>query len=388
MTGVFGDHQLGIPYRSIAELFAHYRDRDPGKAAIVDLDSESAITFGELDRVTTDIAAFLKSRGVAKGSRVLLLSDENLEKLLLWFGIWRIGAVVCPLNVEINAKVLADLAPPQFPCLAVEAHLPRLTNAISPDFRRRAQSALERIVLRHAVALALVRLVHVDAQNLTEQRHGILRVAHRIAQRAAVAQAQAAEHGIAYPGPPVPARFAASLVATEDHRFYSEPGLDPFAVARVIESAITRKGDQGGATIDQQLAKMLYTPGASGALAKAKQVGLAVKLSLSYSHPQILLMYADVAYFGHGYYGLSAASCGYFGTTSAGLSWPEAAMLAGLVQGPSTDDPILHFAQARAREQHVLGRLVATHTLSQAQADAAFAQRLHLVGGPRTGCTA
>ena len=63
-------------------------------------------------------------------------------------------------------------------------------------------------------------------------------------------------------------------------------------------------------------------------------------------------------------------------------------MLAGLVQGPSTDDPLLHFAQARAREQHVLGRLVATHTLSQAQADAAFAQPLHLVGGPRTGCTA
>ena len=117
MTGVFGDHQLGIPYRSIAELFAHYRDRDPGKAAIVDLDSESAITFGELDRVTTDIAAFLKSRGVAKGSRVLLLSDENLEKLLLWFGIWRIGAVVCPLNVEINAKVLADLAPVVNPAL-------------------------------------------------------------------------------------------------------------------------------------------------------------------------------------------------------------------------------------------------------------------------------
>jgi acyl-coenzyme A synthetase/AMP-(fatty) acid ligase len=117
MTSVFGTHELGIPYRSIAELFAHYRDRDPGKTAIVDLDSESAITFGELDRVTTDIAAFLKSQGVAKGSRVLLLSDENLEKLLLWFGIWRIGAVVCPLNVEINAKVLADLAPVVNPAL-------------------------------------------------------------------------------------------------------------------------------------------------------------------------------------------------------------------------------------------------------------------------------
>jgi len=117
MTGVFGDHQLGIPYRPIAELFAHYRDRDPGKTAIVDLESGTAISFGALNQVTTDIAAFLRSRGVAKGSRVLLLSDENLEKLLIWFGIWRIGAVVCPLNIEINAKVLADLAPVVNPAL-------------------------------------------------------------------------------------------------------------------------------------------------------------------------------------------------------------------------------------------------------------------------------
>jgi acyl-CoA synthetase (AMP-forming)/AMP-acid ligase II len=109
MTGVFGDHIPGIPYRPIGELFTLYRDRDPAKTAIVDLDSGSAITFDELDRITAAVARLLKSRGVAKGSRVLLLSDENLEKLLLWFGIWRLGAVVCPLNIEINAKVLADL---------------------------------------------------------------------------------------------------------------------------------------------------------------------------------------------------------------------------------------------------------------------------------------
>ena len=119
MTSVFGDHVPGIPYRPIAELFALYRDRDPAKTAIVDLDSGSAITFGQLDRITTDIAALLKSRGVVKGGRVLLLSDENLEKLLLWFGIWRLGAVVCPLNIEINEKVLADLAPVVNPVLVL-----------------------------------------------------------------------------------------------------------------------------------------------------------------------------------------------------------------------------------------------------------------------------
>jgi acyl-coenzyme A synthetase/AMP-(fatty) acid ligase len=119
MTSTFGTHIPEIPYRPVAELLAMYRDRDAGKTAIVDLDAETAISFGELDRITTNIATFLKIHGVAKGDRVLLLSDECLEKLLLWFGIWRIGAVVCPLNIEINEKVLASLAPAVNPALAL-----------------------------------------------------------------------------------------------------------------------------------------------------------------------------------------------------------------------------------------------------------------------------
>ena len=110
MTGVFGNHQLGIPYQPVAELLAQYRARDPGKTAIVDLDGGSRINFGELDQIATDIAADLKRRGVRKGSRVLLLSDENLEKLLIWLGVWRIGAVICPINIEINEKQMADVA--------------------------------------------------------------------------------------------------------------------------------------------------------------------------------------------------------------------------------------------------------------------------------------
>jgi acyl-coenzyme A synthetase/AMP-(fatty) acid ligase len=109
MAGVFGNHQLGIPYQPIAELFAKYKARNPEKTAIVDLDQASSISFGELDQVVTDIAALLKSRGIKKGSRILLLSDECLEKLLIWFGGWRIGAVICPLNIEINEKIMVDL---------------------------------------------------------------------------------------------------------------------------------------------------------------------------------------------------------------------------------------------------------------------------------------
>jgi penicillin-binding protein 1A len=195
-------------------------------------------------------------------------------------------------------------------------------------------------------------------------------------------------HHAAYPGPPVPARFAEALVSTEDHRFYAEPGFDPVAIGRVILGRVTGKPDQGGATLYQQLAKMLYTPGRSGVLVQAEQITLGIKLDLSYPKPEILRLYADIAYFGHGYYGLAAASCGYFGVAPAGLSWPQAALLAGLMQAPSADNPLAHFTVARAREAHVLGRLVATGTLTRARAARAYRAPLHLVGGPGTGCTA
>ena len=203
----------------------------------------------------------------------------------------------------------------------------------------------------------------------------------------ALARAFDQAHHVAYPGPPVPGLFAESLVATEDHRFYSEPGIDLFAVARVAAATVAGHGSaQGGATLYQQLAKMLYTPGASGMSTEVEQVMLGIKLDLAFSKPQILRMYSDVAYFGHGYYGLAAASCGYFGTAPAGLTLPEAATLAGLVQAPSVDDPIAHYARGRAREAHVLDRLVATGKITATQSAEAYAQGLRLVGGSGRAC--
>jgi len=204
----------------------------------------------------------------------------------------------------------------------------------------------------------------------------------------ALARAIDRAHHAAYPGPLVPQRFAAALTATEDHRFYSEPGFDPIAIGRVIVGRVTGQPDQGGATLYQQLAKMLYTQGRSGMAVEAEQIALGIKLDLTYPKGEILRMYADVAYFGHGYYGLAAASCGYFGVVPAGLTWPQAALLAGLMQAPSADSPVGHLAMARAREAHVLGRLVATGRLTAAQAARAYRAPLHLSGGPGTGCAA
>ena len=262
-----------------------------------------------------------------------------------------------------GGPVTADAAPAGGRSRATERRLSR--------WLRRALIVVLAIALAGALAFA-----------------GLMLATPSVSTAPLLAQAFDRAHGAPYPGPLVPERFAAALVATEDHRFYSEPGFDPIAIGRVIVGRLTGQADQGGATLYQQLAKMLYTPRGSGPGAQAEQVILGIKLDLSYSKTQILRLYTDVAYFGHGYFGLARASCGYFGVTPAGLTWPQAALLAGLVQAPSADDPVAHFTVARAREAHVLGRLVATGTLTQAQAARAYRAPLHLVEGPGAGCTA
>jgi len=198
-------------------------------------------------------------------------------------------------------------------------------------------------------------------------------------QRAAAIDAA---HHVAGPTTAVPTRFADALIATEDSRFYSNPGIDLLSAGRTAVATLTGGVDQGGATLEQQLAKELYYGGQnSGVTTKAAQATLAVKLDARYSKQQILRMYAAVVYYGNGYYGLDAASQGYFGVSPADLTWGQAALLAGLVQAPSDYDPVNHPSLAAARQSHVLDRLVATGRLSAAEAATAAAAPLHLVAG-------
>jgi membrane peptidoglycan carboxypeptidase len=223
-----------------------------------------------------------------------------------------------------------------------------------------------RYLKRAAITLATVVVVLALAA-------GVLWIETPSASEATqLAAAQAKQHGIAYPGPNVPENFARPLVATEDHRFYSDPGVDLLAVGRVGWAKVTKGSEQGGATLEQQLAKLLYTSGQTGWEAELKQVTLAVKLNLQYSKQQILDLYAEVAYYGHGYYGLQAASCGYFGHPARDLTVVQGAMLAGVVNAPSVDDPINDPANARARLAHVIARMQAVGYLSKAQAEQAL----------------
>ncbi len=126
---------------------------------------------------------------------------------------------------------------------------------------------------------------------------------------------------------------------------------------------------------------MLYTPAQAGFGAKVKQVALAVKLNIAYSKQQILDLYAEVAYYGHGFYGLEQASCGYFGHPARDLTVVQGAMLAGVVNAPSVDDPINDPANARARLEHVIDRMVAVGYLTKAQGRQVLGTPLGLTAG-------
>jgi membrane peptidoglycan carboxypeptidase len=173
---------------------------------------------------------------------------------------------------------------------------------------------------------------------------------------------------------PAPARLVAAVVSVEDEHFDDNVAVNVLSgIGRAGLAALHGGGDPGGSTIEQQLARQLYPGGST-----LQDIGLGVKLALHYSKPQIMRMYLNVGYYGHGFWGVTEASKGYFGATPAHLTWAEAAMLGGLLQAPSAYDPLDHDALARSRERHVLQQLVVNHHVRPRQAAVIFRAPLPL----------
>jgi penicillin-binding protein 1A len=175
-------------------------------------------------------------------------------------------------------------------------------------------------------------------------------------------------HGEPVGSLPTPRPLVDSVISVEDEHFNDNVVVNVLTGAgRAALAALQTSQDPGGSTIDQQLARQLYGGGST-----LREIGLGVKLAVHYSKEQILQMYLNVVYYGHGYWGVERAAEGYFHSTPARLTWAEASMLAGLIQGPSAYDPLAHYALARQRQRHVLMQLVVNHYLTRAQANAMY----------------
>jgi membrane peptidoglycan carboxypeptidase len=207
---------------------------------------------------------------------------------------------------------------------------------------------------------------------------------------------------------PVPAAqispaMKAAIVAIEDRRFFQHGGVDPVGTLRALVNDAGGGARQGGSTLTQQYAKNyeLYVAAktdaerqaavASSIARKVREAELAVQLDHELSKDEILARYLNLVYFGNGAYGVGAAAQTYFNTTGAALTVPQAALLAGMVQGPSQYDPVQHPDAAKARRDVVIEQLRQQGSISDADAAVATAAPLGVVphpGVPAEGCTA
>jgi penicillin-binding protein 1A len=177
------------------------------------------------------------------------------------------------------------------------------------------------------------------------------------------------EYRIVLPLARIPLKLRQAVVAAEDARFYEHGALDLKGIARAaVRNLMSASVKEGGSTITQQLAKTLFLSHERTIGRKVKELQLASELEQTYSKDQILEMYLNSIYFGHGAYGIEAAARTYFSKNVTDLTISEAALLAGLPRAPGRYSPLIDIKRAKARRQYVLDRMVATGALKQAQA--------------------
>lgn len=146
-----------------------------------------------------------------------------------------------------------------------------------------------------------------------------------------------------------------AIVAVEDKRFFEHRGFDPIRIAAAAWRNL-RAGRvvEGGSTLTQQLARAEHLSSRRTFERKLREAMIASRLEQRYSKAQILEAYLNTVYFGQGYYGVEAASRGYFGKHAAVLEIHEAALLAALVRAPSVDGPAISAERARRRRNLVV----------------------------------
>jgi len=170
-----------------------------------------------------------------------------------------------------------------------------------------------------------------------------------------------------------------AVIATEDRRFYSHFGIDPWGLIRAAVANL-RAGHvvQGGSTITQQLAKNLFLSPDRTIQRKIQETLLALWLEHKFTKDQILEIYLNRVYLGAGTYGIDAAAHRYFDKSARNLTLYEAAVIAGLLKAPSRFSPVNDKDLAARRAAQVLANMVDAGFITTAQAQTAERQQAQL----------
>ncbi|MGC4747841.1 penicillin-binding protein [Micromonospora sp. DT201] len=181
-----------------------------------------------------------------------------------------------------------------------------------------------------------------------------------------------------------------AIIAAEDHDFYKHNGVDINGVARAfVNNQSEGAGQQGASTLTMQYVRLAIAYSATHpadvvaatedtSARKLREMRLALQVDKEFSKDEILTRYLNLASFGNGAYGIYAASQVYFGKPPSKLKIEEAALLAGMVKAPTTNDPTTEagYPKAVERRDYVIDNMVKTKAITQQEADAAKAVKL------------
>ncbi len=175
----------------------------------------------------------------------------------------------------------------------------------------------------------------------------------------------------------IPPMVKQAFVAIEDQRFYSHPGIDIIGIMRAIYKDIMAGGIvEGGSTITQQLAKMLFLTPEKSLTRKIKEAILSAQIEKKYTKDEILGIYINQVYFGSRAYGIEAAAQAYFGKSTFELNLAEIALIAGMPKAPSAFSPFRNPQKAHQRRQIVLKKMLENGFITEEQFKAANSELL------------
>ena len=209
-------------------------------------------------------------------------------------------------------------------------------------------------------ASALTDIAPRPQATLVFDRHGKPAFSYFVEQRTSVPLDRVSPH------------MLDAILAVEDRRFYHHFGIDPVRIVSAAwRNARAGRIVEGGSTITQQLARAAQLSPVRTYERKIREILVAARLEERYTKRQILEEYLNTVYFGEGYYGVEAASRGYFGKSAADLGLADAALLAALVRSPSNDAPCVSAARATKRRNLVLALMQRQGRISLAAQQAA-----------------
>ncbi len=181
------------------------------------------------------------------------------------------------------------------------------------------------------------------------------------------------ERRIIKPLEEMPSALINAFIAAEDSRFYKHKGIDFYSILRAFFKNLEAGTIvQGGSTITQQVTKSFLLTPQKTYTRKIKEAILAYRIDKAFNKKEILYLYLNQIYLGHGAYGVEAAAENYFGKSISELNLAECAILAGLPQAPSKYSPFRHPERAKQRQIYVLNRMVAEGYIPQSKASEAI----------------